>query len=56
MRCRMRFARRLYRRIYDVLSGKDPDKKFTRLTADDRTAVLEIVRATKPGLPAYWRE
>jgi hypothetical protein len=47
---------KVYGRIYDVLMGKDPDKKFTRLTADDRMAVLEIVRATKPGLPNYWRE
>jgi hypothetical protein len=45
---------KVYRRIYDVLSGKDTDKKFTRLTAEDRTAILEIVRETKPGLPAYW--
>ena len=47
---------KVYRRIYDVLTGKDADKKFARLTAEDRQAVLEIVRETKPGLPAYWRE
>jgi hypothetical protein len=45
---------KVYRRIYDVLIGKDPDKRFARLTADDRKAVLEIVRETKTGLPAYW--
>jgi hypothetical protein len=44
---------KVYRRIYDVLSGKD-QAKFARLTADDRKAVLEIVRDTKPDLPAYW--
>ena len=44
----------VYRRIYDVLTGKDQSKKFARLSAEDRRAVLEIVRQTKPGLPAYW--
>ena len=46
---------RVYRRLYDVLSGKDPDPKFSRLSADDRRAILEILRETKPNLPAYWR-
>jgi len=42
---------RVYRRLYDVLTGKE----FAILSAADRRAVLEIVRATKPNLPAYWR-
>lgn len=46
---------KVYRRLYDVLSEKDADKKFARLTTEDRKAILEIVRETKPGLPAYWR-
>ncbi len=45
---------RVYRRIFDVLTGKDRDKQFARLTADDRQAILEIVRDTKPNIPAYW--
>jgi hypothetical protein len=45
---------RVYRRLYDVLTGKDQSKKFARLSVEDRRAVLEIVRQTKPGLPAYW--
>jgi len=45
---------KVYRRLYDVLTGHDPEKKFTRLNADDRTAILAIVRDTKTGLPAYW--
>jgi hypothetical protein len=53
---------RVYRRLYDVLSGKDQGKdqskeqseKFAKLSADDRKAVLEIVRETKRGLPDYW--
>ena len=42
-------------RIYDVLSGKNEDPAFAKLTAEDRKAILEIVRDTKPNLPAYWR-
>ena len=45
---------RVYRRLYDVLSGTDQDPKFARLTAADRKAILEILRDTRPGLPAYW--
>ncbi|HEY1760506.1 MAG TPA: hypothetical protein VGG72_34345 [Bryobacteraceae bacterium] len=46
---------KVYRRIYDVLNGQD-QAKFPRLTEDDRKAVLEIVRETKPELPDYWRQ
>lgn len=46
----------IYRRIHDILTGKDPDPKYKRLSADDRTAVLEILRDTKSGLPAWWSE
>jgi hypothetical protein len=47
---------RVYQRVYDVLAGKDQDKKFARLAAEDRRAAFEILRETKPNLPAYWRE
>lgn len=43
-------------RLYDILTGKDTDPQFDRLTADDRRAILEILRETKPNLPGYWRE
>jgi hypothetical protein len=46
---------KVYRRIFDVLKGQD-QAQFSRLTDDDRKAVLEIVRETKTGLPGYWRE
>jgi hypothetical protein len=45
---------RVYRRLYDVLSGKDQTPMYARLTREDRKAVLEIVRETKKGLPDYW--
>ena len=46
---------RVYRRLYDVLTGRDQSDKFKRLSLDDRRAVLEILRETKPGLPEYFK-
>jgi len=46
---------RIYRRLYEVLTGADQDAKFARLSPAGRQAVLEIVRDTKPKLPAYWK-
>ena len=37
---------RVYRRLYDLLTAKDQ--------SEDRRAALQIVRATKAHLPAYW--
>lgn len=39
---------RVYRRLGEVLSGKDQSKRFTRLSPDDRKAILNILRETKP--------
>lgn len=43
------------RRMYQVLTGEDSSKEFSHLSADDRQAILEILRETKPDLPEYWR-
>ncbi len=45
---------RIYERVYGILTRKDPDEKFYRLSVEDRRAILEILRDTKPGLPLYW--
>jgi hypothetical protein len=45
----------IYRRLWEVLSGADRDTRYARLSSDDRRAVLEILRDTKPDLPAYFR-
>lgn len=45
---------RVYQRLYDVLTGRDTNEKFKRLSPEDRRAVLEILRDTKPNLPDYW--
>ncbi len=41
----------VYRRMVDVLSRSDPPATRARLTADDRRAILEILRDTKPDFP-----
>lgn len=46
----------VYRRLWEVLSGKDTGKDFAHLSAADRQAIREILLETKPNLPAYWRK
>src|ERR1700733_1756900 len=46
---------RIYQRLFEVLTGKDASKIFAGISPPDRQALLEIVRATKSGLPKYWR-
>ncbi len=45
---------RIYRRLWEVLSGQDKSAAYARLTTGDRKAILEILRDTKKGLPGYW--
>ena len=45
----------VYRRLWEVLTGNDRTKPFAHLAPADRLAAHEILRATKPGLPAYWK-
>jgi hypothetical protein len=37
------------------LSGSEKGKKYARLSAVDRRAVVEILRETKKGLPDYFQ-
>ena len=46
---------RFYSRLWEVLTGKDQSPAFAALAAADRHAILEILAATKPGLPDYWK-
>ena len=41
----------IYARMGDVLSGRDADPKYARLTEPDRRAVVDILRDTLPDLP-----
>jgi hypothetical protein len=44
----------IYRRLWHVLSGADPDSKYARLSHDDRRHIVDILRDTKPDLPDYF--
>jgi hypothetical protein len=46
---------RVYRRLWEVVSGRDQTKEFAHLTAADRRAIKEILVDTKKELPDYWR-
>ena len=41
--------------LWDILTGHDQTPAFVRRTSAERKAILEILRATKPGLPGYWK-
>jgi hypothetical protein len=41
----------VYRRLEQVLTGKDQDKEFAHLSASDRAAILAILSETKPDFP-----
>jgi hypothetical protein len=43
----------LYRRFWEVLSGKDTSAAFQHLSPDDRKAILEILQETKPDFAAF---
>jgi hypothetical protein len=46
----------VYDRLWQILNGEDRSGRFSNLTEDDRRAILEIVRDTKPDLPDSWRK
>jgi hypothetical protein len=41
----------VFRRLHEVLTGRDTSAAFAHLSAADRAAVLEILRDTLPGFP-----
>jgi hypothetical protein len=45
----------VYQRLWEVLSGQGSAKDSLRLTSEDRVAMLEILRETKPDLPDNWK-
>jgi hypothetical protein len=46
---------KLYQRLHDILTDRDTSDTFSRVTAADRRAILEILVATKSNLPDYWK-
>lgn len=45
----------VYRKLHDVLTGKDQSPTYRHLSAEDRQAILAILLDTKPDLPQSWR-
>ena len=45
----------VYARLWEVLSGREKAPRYGVLTPADRRAIVEILRETKPGLPAYFQ-
>ena len=45
----------VYQRMSTILSSADAAPKYAHLSAEDRQAVVEILRDTKNDLPASWR-
>ena len=46
----------VYHRLLEVLTGREQSPDFAKLTGEDRRAILEILLATKPGLPDEWKQ
>jgi hypothetical protein len=46
---------RLYRRLWEVLTGADQTPVYGRLSEADRKSVYEILLDTKRDVPGYWR-
>jgi hypothetical protein len=40
----------VWQRLWAILSGEDRSEKFAHLSPEDRQAIREILRDTKPGL------
>jgi hypothetical protein len=44
----------VYERLWAILSGRTADGDYAKLSPGDRRAIIEILRETKQGLPAYF--
>ncbi|MES2706512.1 MAG: hypothetical protein V4726_07910 [Verrucomicrobiota bacterium] len=50
-----KFLDLLYQRLHGILTAETPSPRFAHLSAGERRDILQILRATKPGLPANWK-
>ena len=44
----------IYKRMWQILSGKEKEKKYARLSLADRQGIVEILRDTKPDVRGYF--
>jgi hypothetical protein len=45
----------IYQRLWDILNGRGTGKDVPPIAAEDREAIVEILRETKADLPDYWQ-
>jgi len=45
----------VYARLWQILSGAEKGAKYAKLQSAERRAIIDILRDTKPDLPAYFR-
>ena len=45
---------RLYRRLWEILTGRDESETYRIIPQQERKKILEILRDTKKDLPGYW--
>jgi hypothetical protein len=45
----------IFQRMWQILSGQERDRRYSRLTFEDRKAIVEILRDTRKDLPPYFR-
>jgi hypothetical protein len=41
--------------MWQILSGRETDTRYARLSVADRQAIVEILRDTKKDLPDYFQ-
>ena len=46
----------IYRRLYEILSGKDASAEFVDISRKTGRDIIEILSETKKDLPSYWKE
>ncbi|MDZ4818131.1 MAG: hypothetical protein SGJ20_04065 [Planctomycetota bacterium] len=46
----------LWQKLHSVLTYQSTDTKYEHLSAEDRQAILEILRDTRESLPSGWKE
>lgn len=44
----------VHQRLWTVLAGQDRDPRYAKLSQDSRRAIVEILKETVPGLPAFF--
>jgi hypothetical protein len=46
----------IYKRMWQVLSGDASEPRYRSMSLADRRAIVEILKDTKPNLPAYFTD